>query len=615
MPSLDRLISATRKAVDERRAARPLAELEQVVAALPPIRPFTEAVVGEEISFVLQADAFHAGLLEQCRGRRDRRPLPTARAGGGRGRQRTAGAAGRRGRRPLPAVREPRCRRRRGRPDRRRVRRRGRGACPRCTRRPPTSGWTCVLEVGHEDEIERVLELLDPDSFLIQNLRDGDGGPDFEHTFSLLEEVPAGKVVVSRGRHPHRDEVRALESAGVDAAILGRWVHRHGIASTLDVLRGDPRLTPASRRRPTPRRRAPRGTNFSSATASAIGTATNSSPRSEAIMPQPPVTHEVGRLRPKRVASTRSCAVGEPPRWMWPSIVTRVSKPVRRSISRRERGADAAQAGVAERVDRRCDATRATRRSSNVSGVALATTTIEKSLPLAWRCSISSQQRSTVSGSSGIRITSAPPAMPAQTAIQPVWRPITSHDHHAVVRLGGGVQAVDRLGGDRHRRVEAEREVGAAEVVVDRLRARRPRARRARRAAGRPRPACPRRRWRPARRGRAGAPSTALDAALDVERVRPRGAAGSCRRGAGCPSTSARLERPDLALDHAPPAVQHADHLVAVVERTPRDRADHGVQPRAVAASREDADAHVGSVPPLLDGEPDSPEWGTPGRR
>ena len=44
------------------------------------------------------------------------------------------------------------------------------------------------------------------------------------------------------------------------------------------------------------------------------------------------------------------------------------------------------------------------------------------------------------------------------------------HDQVAVVALRGGVQAVDRLGGDLHRCVEAERLVGAAEVVVDRLR-------------------------------------------------------------------------------------------------------------------------------------------------
>ena len=43
-------------------------------------------------------------------------------------------------------------------------------------------------------------------------------------------------------------------------------------------------------------------------------------------------------------------------------------------------------------------------------------------------------------------------------------------DHHAVVRLGGRVQAVDRLGRDRHRGVEPEGVVGRGEVVVDRLR-------------------------------------------------------------------------------------------------------------------------------------------------
>ena len=43
-------------------------------------------------------------------------------------------------------------------------------------------------------------------------------------------------------------------------------------------------------------------------------------------------------------------------------------------------------------------------------------------------------------------------------------------DHHPVVALGGGVQAVDRVGGDLHRGREPERQVGADDVVVDRLR-------------------------------------------------------------------------------------------------------------------------------------------------
>ena len=42
------------------------------------------------------------------------------------------------------------------------------------------------------------------------------------------------------------------------------------------------------------------------------------------------------------------------------------------------------------------------------------------------------------------------------------------HDH-AVVRVGGGVDAVDGLGGDHHGGVEAEGLVGAADVVVDGL--------------------------------------------------------------------------------------------------------------------------------------------------
>ena len=108
--------------------------------------------------------------------------------------------------------------------------------------------------------------------------------------------------------------------------------------------------------------------------------------------------------------------------------------------------------------------------ASCVIGQPSLTTTIEKSLPRAWRWRISSAQRSTVSGNSGISTTSAPPAMPLVDR-EPAR--VASHDlddHHAVVRLRGGVQAVDRLGRDRDGGVEAERLVGRREVVVDRLR-------------------------------------------------------------------------------------------------------------------------------------------------
>jgi indole-3-glycerol phosphate synthase len=102
-------------------------------------------------------------------------------------------------------------------------------------------GLDVVVEVADEEELELALDLLDPDSFLIQNLRGGRDEPDFEHTFSLLEEVPAGKVVLSEGGIRHRDHVLALESAGVDAAVLGDWVRELGISPTFDILRGDSR--------------------------------------------------------------------------------------------------------------------------------------------------------------------------------------------------------------------------------------------------------------------------------------------------------------------------------------------------------------------------------------
>src|SRR5690348_11995177 len=43
-------------------------------------------------------------------------------------------------------------------------------------------------------------------------------------------------------------------------------------------------------------------------------------------------------------------------------------------------------------------------------------------------------------------------------------------DHDPVVGLGGGVETVDRVGDDLHGGVEAEGEVGTADVIVDRLR-------------------------------------------------------------------------------------------------------------------------------------------------
>lgn len=242
MPSLDRHISETRRAVDKRRSIRPLAELEAAVEQLKPIRPFTEWVGGEEIAFILRArepystevlkEAAQAGIAgiavdtdETLRGTAPATSLPVlhrgllvdayqlyeARLDGAQGVVLIAEALDD-----------------------------DDGLFHDLQSVAWDIGLDVVVQVASEDEIEHVLDLLDPDSFLIRNGQ-SDGAPDFEHTFSLLEEVPAGKTVISQGGIRTREQVMALEGSGVDAAVIGRWVCDRGISASLDMLRGDSR--------------------------------------------------------------------------------------------------------------------------------------------------------------------------------------------------------------------------------------------------------------------------------------------------------------------------------------------------------------------------------------
>ncbi len=143
-------------------------------------------------------------------------------------------------------------------------------------------------------------------------------------------------------------------------------------------------------------------------------------PRSATIAPNAPSATARIACTPKRVASTRSNAVGVPPRWMWPSTATRASLPVRCSIS---------LASICPTPPKRTwpNASRSsTATSLPVLGCApSATTTIGEYL--VWNlCSTHPQTCSMSNGCSGIRMTFAPPASPACSAIQPAFRPITS---------------------------------------------------------------------------------------------------------------------------------------------------------------------------------------------
>ena len=221
-------------------------------------------------------------------------------------------------------------------------------------------------------------------------------------------------------------------------------------------------------------------------------------PRSAVILPQSPASAASIACSPKRVASTRSKAVGVPPRWTWPSTVARASLPVRRSISPSSQWAmpprrtwpKASSSLVVGARHRRPSAGRPRRRRRSARTGCSKRRPTQLADPLEVEGPLGDQDHVGAAGEAGVE------GDPAGVAAHHL------DDQHPVVAVGGGVQAVDRLHRDVDRGVEAEGVVGGAEVVVDRLRHADDvhavlvvQARRRRRA-------CPRRRSRSARRRR-----------------------------------------------------------------------------------------------------------------
>ena len=77
-----------------------------------------------------------------------------------------------------------------------------------------------AVDVRQEEELEDVLERIDPEIVLISERGVDDGEEDLELTLDLLADVPAGKLVVSEARIVSREQVLALERAGVDAMLV-----------------------------------------------------------------------------------------------------------------------------------------------------------------------------------------------------------------------------------------------------------------------------------------------------------------------------------------------------------------------------------------------------------
>jgi indole-3-glycerol phosphate synthase len=77
----------------------------------------------------------------------------------------------------------------------------------------------CAIEVDDDETLEIALERVEPDIFAIASPGD-DHGEAFERTLDVLPDVPAGKLVISESRGIVREQLLALERAGVDAILV-----------------------------------------------------------------------------------------------------------------------------------------------------------------------------------------------------------------------------------------------------------------------------------------------------------------------------------------------------------------------------------------------------------
>jgi indole-3-glycerol phosphate synthase len=82
-------------------------------------------------------------------------------------------------------------------------------------------GLECVIDVRDEEELELVLERIDPEIFLLSPREADDGEDALDRVLELLPDVPAGKLAIAEVAASTREEVVSLERAGVDAVLVG----------------------------------------------------------------------------------------------------------------------------------------------------------------------------------------------------------------------------------------------------------------------------------------------------------------------------------------------------------------------------------------------------------
>ncbi len=77
-----------------------------------------------------------------------------------------------------------------------------------------------VVDVRDEEELELALEQIDPEIFLLSAKEIDDDADPLDAVLELLPDVPAGKLAIAHVDVSSRDEVLALERAGIDAVLV-----------------------------------------------------------------------------------------------------------------------------------------------------------------------------------------------------------------------------------------------------------------------------------------------------------------------------------------------------------------------------------------------------------
>ena len=85
-------------------------------------------------------------------------------------------------------------------------------------------GLECVIKVRDEDDLELVLEHLDPEILLLCAEDAEDDEHPIERVLMLLPDIPAGKLAIAELAGASRADVEELERAGVDAVVVAGGV-------------------------------------------------------------------------------------------------------------------------------------------------------------------------------------------------------------------------------------------------------------------------------------------------------------------------------------------------------------------------------------------------------